>query len=256
MLLVLTPPEDSGALSVVRAARALGAPCTVVTPATASFVRHRSHRISDSARSTRVELADGTVLTDAGLSGVLNRLTGPPALAWGRAAGREREYATAELHAFTLAWLTSLPCPVRNRPSPEFLAGPRVHPLRALAAAGAAGLTCPAARLGPGHPPDAAAAVQQAAVAAAGPYARARHLVCLDGSVVADHVPDAVRSGLTRLLAALDLADALVGADFLVADGTWWFVALTALPDLQAGGPPLVDRLLAVLGTTAVPGVR
>ncbi|HKE86177.1 MAG TPA: hypothetical protein VKB50_20595 [Vicinamibacterales bacterium] len=36
----------------------------------------------------------------------------------------DRRYAVAEMQAFLLAWLSSLECPVLNRPSPSNLAGP------------------------------------------------------------------------------------------------------------------------------------
>jgi len=36
----------------------------------------------------------------------------------------DRAYACAEMHAFLLAFLTSLSCPLLNRPAPESLAGP------------------------------------------------------------------------------------------------------------------------------------
>jgi hypothetical protein len=36
----------------------------------------------------------------------------------------DREYVAAEMSAFLLAWLSELPCPVLNRPSPSSLSGP------------------------------------------------------------------------------------------------------------------------------------
>lgn len=36
----------------------------------------------------------------------------------------DRVYVAAEMHAFLLAWLTQLPCPVLNRPTVNSLAGP------------------------------------------------------------------------------------------------------------------------------------
>lgn len=40
----------------------------------------------------------------------------------------DRAYVAAEMTAFLLAWLSSLPCPVVNRPSPHGLAGPNHRP--------------------------------------------------------------------------------------------------------------------------------
>jgi hypothetical protein len=39
-------------------------------------------------------------------------------------AADDRGYVAAEMTAFLLAWLTALPCPVMNRPSPMSLVGP------------------------------------------------------------------------------------------------------------------------------------
>ena len=121
-------------------AGASGVPVTVVTGELLAFARRRSHRLGRAGVHSSIELGDGTVLSDLTFTGVLNRLVEPPAAAWEHAAVGERTYAMAELHAFTLSWLTSLPCPVRNRPDPSYLAGPAPHPLLALAAARSVGL--------------------------------------------------------------------------------------------------------------------
>jgi hypothetical protein len=42
----------------------------------------------------------------------------------------DQAYVAAEMQAFLLAWLTALPCPVVNRPSPQCLAGPAWGPER------------------------------------------------------------------------------------------------------------------------------
>ncbi len=42
----------------------------------------------------------------------------------------DRTYVAAEINAFLLAWLSSLPCRVLNRPTPSSLAGPSWHPER------------------------------------------------------------------------------------------------------------------------------
>ena len=39
----------------------------------------------------------------------------------------DREYLAAEMTAFLLAWLTSLECPMLNRPTPTCLAGPHLR---------------------------------------------------------------------------------------------------------------------------------
>jgi hypothetical protein len=65
----------------------------------------------------------GTTVTAADVDAVVSRRPGVvgPDLPW--FAAEDREYAAAEVNAFLLAWLSSLRCPVVNRPTPMSLAG-------------------------------------------------------------------------------------------------------------------------------------
>ncbi len=246
LLLVLTGLHDLDALWFVQQARAAGTRCTVLTTEELSFALRRSHRVSDCAVVTEVDLADGTSVRSDAVGGVLNRSVEAPAVAWRHAPAAERGYATAELHAFMLSWLTALPCPVRNRPTPECLAGPVPNPLRVVAAALSSGLRCPDVRVGAARTP-APNALPLAAWRSAGAAARPQQLVVLDGGVVGGDAPTDVREGVTRLTASLGVDDALVGLEFLVSGDAWWFAGLSPLPELRSAGPTLVPRLLEVL---------
>ncbi|MCU1427290.1 MAG: hypothetical protein JWL83_1290 [Actinomycetia bacterium] len=52
----------------------------------------------------------------------------------------DREYAAAEINAFLVAWLSSLPCPVLNRPTPRSLSGPSWKTVQWQIAAARAGI--------------------------------------------------------------------------------------------------------------------
>jgi hypothetical protein len=52
----------------------------------------------------------------------------------------DRAYAAAEMHAFLFSWLTSLACPVLNRPAGNSLCGPDWRPLQWMHMARLAGL--------------------------------------------------------------------------------------------------------------------
>lgn len=65
----------------------------------------------------------GTLVTRDRIRGVLTRLPGVHAQELPFIAERDREYVAQEMHAFLLAWLTSLPCKVVNRPTPSSLMG-------------------------------------------------------------------------------------------------------------------------------------
>jgi hypothetical protein len=252
MLLVICGLDDEGALWFTHQVKQSGADCTVVTTEALSYARHLSHRLTPGEARTEVRLADGTRLVDSEISGVLNRAVQPPGAAWLQAAPAERDYATVELHACTLSWLHALPCPVRNRPEPDCLAGPWRHPFVTAAAAHAAGLPCPEIRFGTAGPLGPADALLLAAARAAGPRARPVHLVCLDGvvarSVVAGReLPEPVAAGIKAFATRMGAEEALLGVDFFAGAGGWWFAGTSPLPDLRAGGETLCQRLLALL---------
>jgi len=58
------------------------------------------------------------------ISGVITCLPRVTELELLHIAAEDRGYVAAEMTAFLLAWLTALPCPVMNRPSPASLTGP------------------------------------------------------------------------------------------------------------------------------------
>jgi hypothetical protein len=58
------------------------------------------------------------------LSGVLTRVFAVPDQELGYVAPEDRSYVSSEMSAFLLAWLSSLSCPVLNRPTPGCLCGP------------------------------------------------------------------------------------------------------------------------------------
>ena len=242
MLLVLCPVTDLDALWFVEEARRAGTPCIVVTTDTLSFPRRRSHRIDAGGIDTIIELADGTSLHRP--AGVLNRMIDPPDVAWRCAAPAERDYAAAELHAFTLAWLCGLDRPVRNRPDPSCLAGPMHSPVVVAHAAARAGLTCGRLRVGTDGPDDLLTAAVRASTGPLHPV----HLPVLDGEVgTSVNVPDAVREGIRTLVKDLAEHEALIGLDFLVDGSMWRLAGLSPLAGLRAGGGMLAQRLCALL---------
>jgi hypothetical protein len=252
MLLVLAGLDDAPALWFAHALRRRGDACTIVTSEVLSFACRRSHRVGMRGVRSVVELADGTVLDDTSVHGVLNRLPAPPDLAWRRASAPERQYAAAELHAFVMSWLAALPCPVRNRPSEECLAGPSPHPLVAAHAASLAGLRVARLELGTASAGHVHTALADATRFAAGARARLVQVLCLDGVAVHDSVPADVRAGIARFAAAIGAGDALIGVDMLVSHDQWWFAGVTPLPELRLGGAAIVERLSSVLQSDLV----
>jgi hypothetical protein len=62
------------------------------------------------------------------IRGVLTRLAAVTEMELDHVAPGDRSYVASEMTAFLAAWLTSLECPVLNRPSPNCLFGPNWRP--------------------------------------------------------------------------------------------------------------------------------
>lgn len=103
------------------ASRVSGGDVRLLTPLDLSTAgwRYRAGRVSQSRA-----VVDGVGLDSRAIHGVLTRLPSISAdqLTW--IDPDDRAYVAAEMQAFLLAWLTELPCPVLNRPTPTCLAGP------------------------------------------------------------------------------------------------------------------------------------
>jgi hypothetical protein len=77
---------------------------------------------SDPAGSCAV--VDGTVIPVSSITGVLVRLPAITESELPMIAAADRAYAAQEMTAFLTYWLSSLPCPVLNRPTASSLCGP------------------------------------------------------------------------------------------------------------------------------------
>jgi hypothetical protein len=87
-----------------------------------------------------VAIVDGRPVRVAEISGVLVRLPGVYEQDLSHIVPADRSYVAAEMTAFLLSWLTTLPCPVLNRPTPTCLAGPFWRPEQWVYAAARAGI--------------------------------------------------------------------------------------------------------------------
>lgn len=73
-------------------------------------------------------VADGRRFASSEIGGVLVRLPGISAEELPHIQAADREYVAAEMTAFLAEWLSSLRCPVVNRPVPACLFGPNWRP--------------------------------------------------------------------------------------------------------------------------------
>ena len=69
-------------------------------------------------------IIDGESVPMDAIDGVLTRLPAVVEDELGRIVPGDRSYVAEEMTAYLAAWLSELPCPVLNRPSPAYLMGP------------------------------------------------------------------------------------------------------------------------------------
>lgn len=125
MLVVLAHESDEAAAGLVAHWRDGGRDAGMLTLCDLS----RRGWVYDPERPSQGRaVVDGRVLPVTEIAMIVTRLAGvlPQDLPW--IHEQDREYAASEMYAFLQAWLTSLPCPVLNRPSAGALAGPAWRP--------------------------------------------------------------------------------------------------------------------------------
>jgi hypothetical protein len=95
-------------------------------------------------------VVNGREVAPESIRGMLTRLPSISDVELTQIAPADRYYVAAEMTAFLACWLTTLPCPVLNRPAPGCLTGPILHAEQWAAAAAKLGMRVrpPLARLG------------------------------------------------------------------------------------------------------------
>jgi hypothetical protein len=180
------------------------------------------HRLDAAGVRTRLQLRDGTEVVDTDLRGVLNRLTGryvPPS----PVCAEDADYAACEYNALLLSWLTSLPCPVLNRPGPVGMAAGNRSPMQWRREAQRVGL--------PPAPPD--------------ECSMSHTVFAVAGQLAGDnHGNNAITTACARLSRSLG---ATIIAIELSAGPRPGFRYATQLPDLRSGGPALLDVIVEEL---------
>ena len=119
MLVVVAGVHDRAAHDLV--ARWSAHRARLMTPADLSVAGWR-YRPGEADASCAI--ADGQPLASNEIGAVLSRLPWVAEHDLTHIAAADRAYVAAEMSAVLLAWLTELPCPVVNRPTPTCLAGP------------------------------------------------------------------------------------------------------------------------------------
>lgn len=241
MFLILCSSSDVPALWASHGLQAMGLhPVSLVTPEVLSSATTLEHRVGSEGTSISFKFMNGYGISDHNIRGVLNRLPGPPWEIINRFAPADRDYALQEMTAFYLSWLNSLSCPMLNRPTPQGLSGRWFHASELVLLAHQAGLATPTYRQSGGDGADAGYKPL------APPQARIERVIVLGDEVFGAQPPADVREGCCKL--AKLCRTPLLGIDFYAtASHPWTISHATPLPDFQAGGTRLLQRLTQVL---------
>jgi len=121
MLVVLAYRYDSAAQALVQRWRAAGEEAVLLTCADLARPGWRYVAGNPAAGFADIE---GQVIATSAITAVVTRMPAVSEAELGHVHEEDRGYAAAEIQAFLLAWLSSLVCPVLNRPSPSNLGGP------------------------------------------------------------------------------------------------------------------------------------
>jgi hypothetical protein len=234
--LLLAPSDDHPALWAAGRLRARGlTPLVMLTPELLHHSFAWEHRLgAEREPAVGFTTADGRRIQGDAIRGVLNRVAGlPPHLVEALPPG-DRMYALQEWTALHASWLTSLQAPVLNAPGLPGLCGrPRSH----------AEWFWLAAQAGLPTPPFTRSAASSAERQLRDRRAPLRTVVVVNGVAIGDSLAAPLREACGRF-GTLSAAR-IIG---VTLDGeTGRFAGASLLPNLRAGGEPLIDALYAAL---------
>jgi hypothetical protein len=179
-------------------------------------------RVSSTAADSSVCVADGLLLEEREIDGVLTLLPCVFEQELAHIRPPERRYVAAEMTAFLTFWLSRLRCPKLNPPSAGCLSGPGWRPERWVAAAAEAGLPVKPVRRGTRLSGPPGGAQCKAAVTVVGEH------------YLGDERPE-LRSRARTLASAAGLE--LLGVEFEEEEGgEYLFSAASTFPDLSGDG--------------------
>ena len=230
MWLVLCHTDDLAALWAWEGLRRRGLePLELVTAEVLSCALHWNHLVGAEGASVEIQLAGGRRIASGEVRGALNRLQTVPIPFWRSAEEKDRDYVLQELNAFYTSWIYSLPGRVLNPASASGLCGTWRHRSAWTRLAVQAGLDAV-----PFHS------------SGGGDVHSTETVIVVNDEAVHPCAPPAVAAGCQRLAKLADTP--LLGIGFAAGpEGQWLFAGATAVPDLRAGGEPLLDALAAAL---------
>jgi hypothetical protein len=241
--LTICAPDDTSALWASEGLRRRGLePLHLISCDFLALNIRWEHRLENGGIYTSMTLPDGLPIYSGNVRGVLNRFSTVPGSSLMLIHPSDRYYIASELQAFFLSWLTSLPAPVVNRPTPLGLAGQIRHASEWVLLATKSGLPNRGYRQSSQDP----VLAWDTGMRLPGASGSVTTLVVVNGVVTGPAAPEAIREGCRRLSELS--ATPLLGVDFAVdGDANWTFAGVSVMPDLRLGGDALLDALVGTL---------
>ncbi len=195
------------------------------------------HTVGVEGANFNVTLADGRVINNRYVNGVVNRLTHVPLQHL--AGAPDYEYAMQEYTALFMSWLKALPSPVFNAVQSQGLSGAWRHVSEWVWMAAQAGL--PTASYQQSSQDEIDETLQLRRIVPDG--TPTMMVITLGDRVFGQSVPPRVSKACTEL--ARISQTPLLGIELTVGQshGLWTFAGATPMPDLRLGGEPLLNEL-------------
>lgn len=240
MWLMICSAQDASALWAYYGLRQRGLhPLELVTPEMLTTTARWEHTVGVDGANFTVTLADGRVIDNRHVNGVVNRLTHVPL--HHLAGAPDFEYAQQEYTALFMSWLKALPSPVFNGVQSQGLSGAWRHVSEWVWMAAQSGL--PTTSYTQSSHDDIDETTQLRTIVPEG--TPTVMVITLGNQVFGPTLPPHI-SDACKALARLAQTP-LLGIELTVGqadDGSrWTFAGATPMPDLRLGGEPLLNEL-------------
>jgi hypothetical protein len=230
--------QDASALWAYQGLRARGLnPLELVTGEMLTTSARWEHTVGVDGANFSVTLADGRVINNRHVSGVVNRLTHVPLQHL--ASASDFEYAQQEYTALFMSWLKALPSPIFNGVQSQGLSGAWRHVSEWVWMAAQSGL--PTVPYHQSSHDEIDETKQMRRILPEG--VSTTMAITLGNQVFGPGLPPHISDACTAL-ARLSQTP-LLGIELTVdqSHARWTFAGATPLPDLRLGGEPLLNEL-------------
>ncbi len=250
MWLVLCAAYDASALWAFQGLQARGLrPLELVTAEALGASLTWEHYVTSGGAVTGVTLPDGRRLESHVVRGALNRLTALPTPHFDLSP--DRDYAAQEFAAFCMSWLNTLSGVVLNPVTAQGLCGAWRHVSEWVWLAARAGLPTPSYRQTSADTIDETKTLRRLFPA----ETPTRTVFVVGRQAVGAGVPAKIQAGCVRLAQMAETP--LLGVEFVNGGrgAAWTFAGATPMPELTAGGEPLLDALALTLSQNGKRGI-